>query len=327
MTTFSTVEEFLQILRQQPELLEAARRLIVQDDLLALPRVLADFIEATNRNFGIVHQRLERLESDVAVLKEDVTVLKEDVAVLKEDVAVLKEDVAVLKEDVAVLKEDVAVLKEDVAVLKEDVAVLKEDVAVLKEDVAVLKEDVAVLKEDVAVLKEDVAVLKEDVKELKGDVATLKTGQSRMQGQLDNLIGTDYERRVARRIRRTVARSLSIQNAQLVQSITVTDNPLITNLSDAAVRNGIITMDQADELEDADIVVKGADSDGAEAYAVAELSVTIHHDDIDRALDRAKILRQATDKAAVPAVIGADISDENREYARSLDVAVIILQQ
>ena len=263
MTTFSTVEEFLQILRQQPELLEAARRLIVQDDLLALPRVLADFIEATNRNFGLVHQRLERLESDVAVLKEDVTVLKEDVAVLKEDVAVLKEDVAVLKEDVAVLKEDVAVLKED-------------------------------------------------VKELKGDVATLKTGQSRMQGQLDNLIGTDYERRVARRIRRTVARSLSIQNAQLVQSVTITDNPLIANLSDAAVRNGIITMNQADELEDADIVVKGADSDGAEAYAVAELSVTIHHDDIDRALDRAKILQQATDKASVPAVIGADISDENR---------------
>ena len=292
MTTFSTVEEFLEILRRQPELLEAARRLIVQDDLLALPGVLADFIEATNRNFELVNQRLERLEYDVTVLKEDV-----------------------------------AVLKEDVAVLKEDVAVLKEDVAVLKEDVAVLKEDVAVLKEDVKELKGDVAVLKTDVKELKGDVATLKTGQSRMQGQLDNLIGTDYERKVARRIRRTADRNLSIQNAQLVQSVTITDNPLITDLSDAAVRNGIITTNQADELEDADVVVKGSDNDGDEAYAVAELSVTIHHDDIDRALDRAKILQQATDKASVPAVIGADISDENREYARSLDVAVIILHQ
>ena len=271
MTTFSTVEEFLEILRRQPELLEAARRLIVQDDLLALPSVLADFIEATNRNFEIVNQRLERLEYDVTVLKEDVRVLKEDVKVLKEDVRVLKEDVKVLKEDVRVLKED--------------------------------------------------------VKELKGDVATLKTGQSRMQGQLDNLIGTDYERRVARRIRRTAGRNLSIQNAQLVQSVTVTNNPLITDLSDAAVRNGIITMNQADELEDADIIVKGADSDGDAAYAVAELSVTIHHDDIDRALDRARILQQATDKASVPAVIGADISDENREYARSLDVAVIILHQ
>ena len=278
MTTFSTVEEFLEILRRQPELLEAARRLIVQDDLLALPSVLADFIEATNRNFELVNQRLERLEYDVTVLKEDVKVLKEDVAVLKEDVKELKEDVAVLKEDV---------------------------------------------KE----LKEDVAVLKEDVKELKGDVATLKTGQNRMQGQLDNLIGTDYERKVARRIRRTAGRNLSIQNAQLVQSVAITDNPLITDLSDAAVRNGIITTNQADELEDADVVVKGSDSDGDEAYAVAELSVTIHHDDIDRALDRAKILQQATDKASVPAVIGADISDENREYARSLDVAVIILHQ
>ena len=285
MTTFSTVEEFLQILRQQPELLEAARRLIVQDDLLALPRVLADFIEATNRNFGLVHQRLERLESDVAVLKEDVTVLKEDVSVLKEDVKELKGDVKELKGDVKELKGDV--------------------------------------KE----LKGDVKELKGDVKELKGDVATLKTGQSRMQGQLDNLIGTDYERKVARRIRRTADRNLGIQNAQLVQSVTITDNPLITDLSDAAVRNGIITMNQSDELEDADIVVKGADSDGAEAYAVAELSVTIHHDDIDRALNRAKILQQATDKASVPAVIGADISDENREYARSLDVAVIILHQ
>ena len=278
MTTFSTVEEFLEILRRQPELLEAARRLIVQDDLLALPSVLADFIEATNRNFELVNQRLERLEYDVTVLKEDVKVLKEDVAVLKEDVKELKEDVAVLKEDV---------------------------------------------KE----LKGDVAVLKEDVKELKGDVATLKTGQNRMQGQLDNLIGTDYERKVARRIRRTADRNLSIQNAQLVQSVAITDNPLITDLSDAAVRNGIITTNQADELEDADVVVKGSDSDGDEAYAVAELSVTIHHDDIDRALDRAKILQQATDKASVPAVIGADISDENREYARSLDVAVIILHQ
>ena len=278
MTTFSTVEEFLEILRRQPELLEAARRLIVQDDLLALPSVLADFIEATNRNFELVNQRLERLEYDVTVLKEDVKVLKEDVAVLKEDVKELKEDVAVLKEDV---------------------------------------------KE----LKQDVAVLKTDVKELKGDVATLKTGQNRMQGQLDNLIGTDYERKVARRIRRTAGRNLSIQNAQLVQSVAITDNPLITDLSDAAVRNGIITTNQADELEDADVVVKGSDSDGDEAYAVAELSVTIHHDDIDRALDRAKILQQATDKASVPAVIGADISDENREYARSLDVAVIILHQ
>ena len=90
MTTFSTVEEFLEILRRQPELLEAARRLIVQDDLLALPGVLADFIEATNRNFELVNQRLERLEYDVTVLKEDVAVLKEDVAVLKEDVAVKK---------------------------------------------------------------------------------------------------------------------------------------------------------------------------------------------------------------------------------------------
>jgi cell division protein FtsB len=147
-----TFEDLLKALKEKPEWLEELRRIILTEELIALPQRFHTFVE---HEFKPLKQKVDKIEQDVAVLKEDVAILKEDVAILKKDVAVLKEDVAVLKKDVAVLKEDVAILKKDVAVLKEDVAVLKEDVAVLKQDVAILKHEIKVLKDDVANLKGD----------------------------------------------------------------------------------------------------------------------------------------------------------------------------
>jgi cell division protein FtsB len=147
-----TFEDLLKALKEKPEWLEELRRIILTEELIALPQRFHTFVE---HEFKPLKQKVDKIEQDVAVLKEDVAILKKDVAILKEDVAVLKEDVAVLKKDVAVLKEDVAVLKKDVAVLKKDVAVLKEDVAVLKQDVAILKHEIKVLKDDVANLKGD----------------------------------------------------------------------------------------------------------------------------------------------------------------------------
>ena len=83
MTTFNTMEEFLEILRSRPDLLEAARQVILVDELLELPRRLAEFVAVTNENFQLVNERLARLEGDVAELKGDVAELKGDVAELK----------------------------------------------------------------------------------------------------------------------------------------------------------------------------------------------------------------------------------------------------
>jgi chromosome segregation ATPase len=140
-----TFEDILRALRERPEWLEELRRLILTEELMALPQKFENFVQ---KEFKPLKEKVDKIEGDTEVLKQDVSILKQDVEVLKQDVAVLKEDVAVLKKDVALLKEDVAVLKEDVALLKQDVAVLKEDVTVLKEDGVVLKQDMADLKGD-----------------------------------------------------------------------------------------------------------------------------------------------------------------------------------
>ena len=122
MTTIRTFDDIVRALREQPELRDTVRQLVLTEEVLELPQKLAalaqevqelaaavanltrrldDFIETTNRNFQLVNERLDRLEADVGVLKADVGVLKADVDVIKTDIGVLKSDVSGLKASVA----------------------------------------------------------------------------------------------------------------------------------------------------------------------------------------------------------------------------------
>ncbi len=83
MTTIITVDDFVRALREQPELRDTVRQLILTEELLELPQKLAalaqqvqelaaavanltrrldDFSETTNRYFQLVNERLGRLE-------------------------------------------------------------------------------------------------------------------------------------------------------------------------------------------------------------------------------------------------------------------------
>ena len=71
MTNVNDIADLVQILQDRPEWRNTVRGLIVGEELANLPQALATFIDATNDNFSLVHQRLERLETGVAELKTD----------------------------------------------------------------------------------------------------------------------------------------------------------------------------------------------------------------------------------------------------------------
>ncbi len=96
-----TFEDLIKALREKPEWLEELRRIILTEELIALPQRFHTFVE---HEFKPLKQKVDKIEQDVTVLKEDVAVLKKDGGVLKQDVAALKQDVKVLKDDVANLK-------------------------------------------------------------------------------------------------------------------------------------------------------------------------------------------------------------------------------
>ncbi len=71
LTNVNDIADLVQILQDRPEWRNTVRGLIVGEELANLPQALATFIDATNDNFSLVHQRLERLETGVAELKTD----------------------------------------------------------------------------------------------------------------------------------------------------------------------------------------------------------------------------------------------------------------
>lgn len=70
MTTINTTEDLLRIVRENEEFREAMRRELLSDEVLELPKRLALYAEATNL-------RLDRIASDLSVLKADIAELKE----------------------------------------------------------------------------------------------------------------------------------------------------------------------------------------------------------------------------------------------------------
>ena len=125
MTTIHTTDDLVRALREQPELLQAVRSLVLTDELLDTPRRVASLEESLQR----LTERVDSLAATVAVLLQTVN---EFIDATNRRLAALETDVAELKTDVKVLKDDVTVLKTDVAELKTDVKVLKDDVGGLK---------------------------------------------------------------------------------------------------------------------------------------------------------------------------------------------------
>ena len=199
---------------------------------------------------------------------------------------------------------------------------LETDVAELKTDMAEVKADVAELKTGQARLEADVAELKTGQARLEADVAELKTGQARLDGNMNRLIGSDYERKAARRAGRLIQRYLGINTMTVIYAITKPDDNRLPDLLDQARAEGTITTDEADELENADIILAG---DGH--YAVAEVSVVLDEDDVKRARERADLLAKAATAPVTATVIGTHALDSAVQFATDNDVVIMSLPE
>ena len=174
-------------------------------------------------------------------------------------------------------------------------------------DIVTLKGDVSILKEGQARLEGDVSILKEGQARLEGDVSILKEGQARLEetvgrigGDVSRLTGNDYESYVAGLIHRFLRRERGI--SAIVFS-TQRDKSALRALADEAETQGLIQASETDDLDHADLVLSTVG--GPTDYLLAEVSITIQQDDIDRAEERAKLLAKVTGRSVSPLAVGA----------------------
>ena len=187
----------------------------------------------------------------------------------------------------------------DISTLKEDVGILKEGQARLEEKVDRLEEKVDRLEE-----KHDRLEGKHDRLEGKHDRLEQKVDRidgevSRLGGDVRRLAGTDYESHVATYVHRFLRRDLGINAAVLACQ---RDRSALTSLLDEAESQGVIEAADTDELDNTDLVLT---ADGPTDYLVAEVSITVQQDDVDRVAERAGLLAKATARTVTPFAIGA----------------------
>ena len=157
---------------------------------------------------------------------------------------------------------------------------------------------------------------------LEASQAQLETRQARLEGNMNRLIGSDYERKAARRAGRLIKRYLGMEDMRVIYAVTIPDNNQLPEILDHAVSAGHLDVSEADELEDADIVMRGPSE-----YAVAEVSVTLDENDVQRARERAGLLAKATTEPVRAVVIGAHALDSASQLAVANNVAVMILTE
>ena len=137
-------------------------------------------------------------------------------------------------------------------------------------------------------LESDVDTLKSDVATLKSDVGTLKGRQ----------VEDTYRLSAPTRFRRVDGG---------LRRMDVLDAARLAELADDAHAARRITAREADQLTRADLVAFARRAAGEQVVVVAEISATIHHDDVEHALARARVASKATGLPAVVVVAGDEV--------------------
>ena len=248
MGTFTVREfhDFVRILERRPDWREELRRLILTDELLKLPQVVRELVEAQRRT----EEELKTLTARVDSLTQRVDSLAAQMEALTARVDSLTQRVDSLTAQMEVLTARVDSLTQRVDSLAAQMEALTARVDSLTEAQVKTEETLRRLGIDVA--------------ELKGDSLERKYREK----------APAYFGPLLRR-----AKSLSADE--------------LWDIVDRGIEEGVLTSEEAREVLDTDIVVRGRRwKDGKEEFLVVEVSWGVGVTDVERAVRRAELLRR-----------------------------------
>ena len=265
------------------------------DDVLRLVREDSDF-RATMRR--------ELLTTELLEVPQRLTALEQSTAALIEYTNATNRRLDNIEADITVMKDDINVMKGDITVMKDDISVTKNDVSVIKDDISVTKNDVSVIKDDINGLGEAFRQEVQAQSSYRG--AHAQTAANRDRVRISNLFAKFHaiRRTDAMPVRRNRLKAwLQGENAEVVEALNLRERAWETFLEPDIVAAVHDLM---------------ADDDAEPAfYIVVEASYTGEAEDIDKAIDHAKIVHAVTGLDAYPIVAAVRLDDKMEPETRS----------
>ena len=193
-------------------------------------------------------------------------------------------------------------------------------VGTLQEGVSTLTAaDATTLREGQARLEQGQGELQQGQTELLEDVRSANLRINQIAGDMGNLRGNEYERRIRFRVLYRAGAEFGIQGPDIALSQNDPRSPAFQQAISSAIAEGRITPRELEELRDSDFIIMGSNN----RHAVVEASITASNNDITRARERAKILQKVTQGRAFAAVVTTRVPQPQVMLADSQDVAVL----
>ena len=142
---------------------------------------------------------------------------------------------------------------------------------------------------------------------------SIEESQITMAGHIANLVRSDYEKQAIQPSKRLIRRRLAMVTATVIHAGRWNSEAIEENMLLPAIADGRINRQQADQLEDADCIIRCEDQDGNVIHAVAEISITVQDTDRRRAAELAEILAAVTGTPAVPFLVGQEEEPQGAE--------------
>ena len=147
-------------------------------------------------------------------------------------------------------------------------------------------------------------MMKDGQARLEEYVAKLRNGQALVSRQVGYHMGINYKARAIERSRRLIRRLHGMEMGTVVHSGSPPSPTFDAEILIPAIRSGRITRDEADDLEDADCILRLEDPEKETIYAVVEISITVQETDRVRAARRAEVFSRAVEVEARAYVVG-----------------------
>jgi hypothetical protein len=186
---------------------------------------------------------------------------------------------------------------------------------ILGEEILSLPERLAGVERQLELLVAETRELRAGMTEIRNLTAELGRRTLTMDGKIGNLQGRLYESEF-----HALNRITGLYRKP--ETVTLADLDEVLDARDA----GTISQHEFEQLQSFDFIFRARDGKGNEAptvYPVLEVSITVGMSDVQRAYDRAALLRRVG-LPGVAVVGGRFIDPEAREFAESSGVSVIV---
>jgi uncharacterized membrane-anchored protein YhcB (DUF1043 family) len=308
MPIIETVEQLADFLEQNEEWRRRIFNILVPRELARLPAEFEEFRAEVRREFDAIRQEMR---SGFARVDEQFARVNEQFARVDERFARVNEQFARVDEQFARVDERFVQVNERIAQAEREIESLR---AEMREGFARVDERFAQVDREFEAVRREMREGFEQLRaEMREGYAELAQRIQRNTDDIAELKGKSLEREYRDKARSIFGRYF--RSVAVIDWIDLED-PLeaVAPLSDA----------ERTELSVVDLLVRGRRrTDGQDTVLVIEVSWTITHYDVERAVRRAEIFRQRG-FTATPTVAGSEISQEVQLAAQQAGCAVVL---